>query len=138
METLPLGIVLLLSLLLAAAVSFGTTPLVKKMAYKVGAIDVPKDSRRMHKKPIPRLGGLAIAIAFLLTVLVFAEIDRQLKGILLGAVIIVVLGVLDDCLTLRASVKFIVQIAAACIVVYHGCTIRYLTNPLLTLSLIHI
>lgn len=132
METLPLGIVLMLSLLLAAAVSFGTTPLVKKMAYKVGAIDVPKDSRRMHKKPIPRLGGLAIAIAFLLTVLVFAEIDRQLKGILLGAVIIVVLGVLDDCLTLRASVKFIVQIAAACIVVYHGCTIRYLTNPLLT------
>ena len=64
METLPLGIVLLLSLLLAAAVSFGTTPLVKKMAYKVGAIDVPKDSRRMHKKPIPRLGGLPLPLPF--------------------------------------------------------------------------
>ena len=57
---------LVMAFLLAIAVSFATTPLVKHMAFKVGAIDVPKDDRRMHKMPIPRLGGLAIFIAFLL------------------------------------------------------------------------
>ena len=50
----------------------------------------------MHKVPIPRLGGLAIFLAFLLSTLVFADIDRQMQGILLGAVMIVVLGVMDD------------------------------------------
>ena len=54
------------------------------MAYKVGAIDVPKDGRRMHSVPIPRLGGLAIAISFLLTVVLFAEIDEQMRGATLG------------------------------------------------------
>ena len=62
-----------MSFLLAVIVSFATTPLVKRMAYKVGAIDVPKDDRRMHKMPIPRLGGLAIFIAFLFSVLLFAD-----------------------------------------------------------------
>ena len=68
---------MLVALTAAAAISFLTTPLVKSLAYRVGAIDVPKDNRRMHKTPIPRLGGLAIFIAFLLTTLIFADIDRQ-------------------------------------------------------------
>ena len=79
---------MLLAMLVAAAVSFAATPLVKTLACKVGAIDVPKDNRRMHKVPIPRLGGLAIFLAFLLSVLVFAKIDRQMQGILLGAIMI--------------------------------------------------
>ena len=120
---------LILALGVAMLVSFSSTPLVKKMAYKVGAIDVPKDGRRMHDHPIPRLGGLAIALAFLLTVFLFAEIDHQMQGILLGAILILVLGILDDCLTLRAMPKLVIQILAATIVVAHGCTIRYLTNP---------
>ena len=80
------------AVLLAAGVSFLATPLVKLLAYKVGAVDVPKDNRRMHKVPIPRLGGLAIFIAFMFSVLIFAQIDTQTKGILLGATIIVVSG----------------------------------------------
>ena len=80
MSTLPFGIVLLLALLVSAVVSFAATPLVKRMAYKLGAIDVPKDNRRMHKEPIPRMGGLAIAISFILTVLIFGELDRQMRG----------------------------------------------------------
>ena len=92
MKSLPFGVLMLLSLLISAAVSFGITPIVKRMAYKVGAVDVPKDARRMHSVPIPRLGGLAIAIAFLLTVLLFAKVDEQMRGILLGAVVILVLG----------------------------------------------
>lgn len=120
---------LLGALLAAAAVAFLATPLVKKMAYKVGAIDVPKDERRMHHEPIPRLGGLAIFIAFLFTVIIFADIDRQIQGMLLGAVMIVILGVLDDILTLKALPKFLVQIAAAGVAVYHGCVIQFVSNP---------
>ena len=120
---------LLLALGIAALISFLSTPMVKRMAYKVGAIDVPKDNRRMHDHPIPRLGGLAIAIAFLLTTFLFTELDDQMEGILLGSIVILVLGVLDDCLTLKALPKFFVQIFAASIVVMHGCTIRYFTDP---------
>ena len=120
---------MLLALAAAAAISFLTTPLVKNLAYKVGAIDVPKDNRRMHKVPIPRLGGLAIFVAFLLTALIFADIDRQIQGILLGSVMIVVLGVLDDIMALKALPKLIVQIAAAGVAVYHGCVIQFFSNP---------
>ena len=120
---------MLLAMGLAAVVSFLATPLVKTLAYKVGAIDVPKDNRRMHKVPIPRLGGLAIFLAFLLSTLVFADIDRQMQGILLGAVMIVVLGVMDDIMALKALPKLIVQIAAAGVAVYYGCRIQFLSNP---------
>ncbi|MGM9668710.1 MAG: MraY family glycosyltransferase [Faecousia sp.] len=117
------------ALLLALAISFLTTPLVKRMASKVGAMDIPRDNRRMHDHPIPRMGGLAIAIAFIFTVLLFTKIDRQMQGILLGSIVLLVLGVFDDSLRLKATPKLIVQLLAAGIAVYHGCTIRYVTNP---------
>ena len=56
MKSLPFGVLMLLSLLVSAVVAFGITPLVKRVAYKVGAIDVPKDGRRMHSVPIPQIG----------------------------------------------------------------------------------
>lgn len=118
-----------IALVIAVIIAFCATPLVKSLAYKVGAIDVPKDERRMHKTPIPRLGGLAIFIAFLFSVILFADIDRQMQGILLGAIMIVILGVLDDIMTLRALPKFLVQIAAAGVAVYHGCVIQFVSNP---------
>lgn len=120
---------LLMAIGLSALISFVATPAVKRMAYKIGAVDVPKDNRRMHDHPIPRLGGLAIALAFLLTSLLTVELDQQMQGIMLGGILILVLGVLDDSLTLPAMPKFIVQIIAASIVVAHGCTIRFITNP---------
>lgn len=120
---------LLLALGVSFLIAFCSTPLVSKMAYTVGAIDVPKDNRRMHDHPIPRLGGLAIAIGFLLSTFLFEDLDRQMQGILLGSIVILVLGVFDDCLTLPALPKFFVQIFSAIIVVMHGCTIRYVTNP---------
>lgn len=116
-----------LALLSAAAISLALTPLVKLLAKKVGAMDVPKDDRRMHHTPIPRMGGLAIFIGFLISVLIFLKLgDRpELAGILLGAVIIVVLGVLDDIMALPALPKFLVQIVAAVIVVLYGCRIDH-------------
>lgn len=61
------------ALLCAFAVSFLMCPLVKSFAYKIGAIDVPKDNRRMHKKPVPRLGGLAIFLGFIVSMLLFVK-----------------------------------------------------------------
>nr|WP_317284148.1 MULTISPECIES: MraY family glycosyltransferase [Oscillospiraceae] len=118
-----------LALLVALVVSFLMTPVVKTFAYKVGAIDVPKDARRMHKVPIPRLGGLAIFIGFMVSILLFSEITPELRSILLGAVIIVVLGVVDDIMALPAMLKFVVQIVAALIPATHGVTILAFSNP---------
>lgn len=131
---IPFWGLMLLALAASAGVSFAATPLVKNLAIRVGAVDVPKDNRRMHKVPIPRLGGLAIATSFILCVLIFAEVDYQIQGILMGAVMIVVIGVMDDIMTLKAVPKFIVQILAACVVVSRGCRIQYLSNPILTSS----
>jgi len=113
----------------AMAVAFITTPVVKALAQKMGAIDVPKDNRRMHHHPIPRMGGLAIFLGFLLSVLLFVEFTPQLRGMLLGAVIIVILGVFDDIYSLPAMFKFCVQIAAALVAVWHGNLIAVLSNP---------
>lgn len=120
-------------ILLAVTVSLVTTliltPLVRKLAFTVGAVDVPKDNRRMHKKPIATIGGLAIFIGFLVSVILLVQIDQKLQGILLGAVIIVVLGVLDDIMDLPAKLKFVVQFVAAGVAVAHGCVIETLSNP---------
>lgn len=111
--------------------SFASTPLVKRLAFKIGAIDVPKDNRRMHKKPIPRLGGLAIICGFLVSVLCFnIGFSKQLLATLGGAAIIVVMGVIDDCKNLNAKLKFLVQILAALVVIYFGdIKINVFTHP---------
>ena len=119
----------MLALLVALVVSFLMTPVVKTFAYKVGAIDVPKDARRMHKVPIPRLGGLAIFIGFIVSILLFVKITPEMKSILLGAVIIVVLGVVDDIMALPALLKFVVQIIAVLIPALSGVQIIAFSNP---------
>ena len=97
----------LLALGLAAGVSFASTPLVKALSVKVGAVDVPKDERRMHHHPIPRMGGLAIFFGFVAAMLLMVPLDTERKGMLLGAVIIVVLGIFDDIYALPAKPKFL-------------------------------
>ncbi|MBQ8004263.1 MAG: undecaprenyl/decaprenyl-phosphate alpha-N-acetylglucosaminyl 1-phosphate transferase, partial [Oscillospiraceae bacterium] len=114
--------------LVSGVLSFILTPVAKRIAHQIGAIDVPKDERRMHKEPIPRLGGIAVFFAFLVSVILLVPIDLELQGILLGAVVIVVLGVIDDSVSLPAIVKLFVQIAAALIVVLHGVRIDVLSN----------
>lgn len=104
----------------AAVLSYFFTPPVKNFAHKVGAIDVPKDARRMHKKPIPRLGGLAIYGGFLCSILIFGQLDETMLCVLLGAAIIVALGIFDDVLALGVKLKFVVQIVAAAIPVCIG------------------
>jgi len=114
----------------ALVLSFAATPAVKWFAHRIGAIDVPKDARRVHDHPIPRLGGLAIFIGFLLSVVLFVDITPQIRGILIGSIIIVIIGVIDDIMPLPAYVKLIVQIVAALIAVFSGVVIEAFSNPL--------
>ena len=107
---LPLIGIVAAALVVALVVALVATPVVKNLAIRVKAVDVPKDGRRMHDHPIPRTGGLAIFLGFLLSVLLFLDLNAQMRGMLLGAVIIVVLGIFDDIYSLRAMFKFVVQI----------------------------
>lgn len=119
----------LFALLAAAAVCMLATPAVRKFACRIGAMDVPGESRRIHDHPIPRLGGLALFAGFIAGVLPFMSIDEPVQGILLGSVIIVVTGAVDDLLSLRPWVKLVLQLVAALVAVEHGVVIRLLTNP---------
>jgi UDP-GlcNAc:undecaprenyl-phosphate GlcNAc-1-phosphate transferase len=124
---------ILFALAAALIVSFAVTPLVRMLAKKVGAMDDPKrDDRRMHKEPMPRLGGLAIFAGFMAAFLVFGagEMDRTVAGILIGAVLIVVVGAIDDMLTLPWWIKLSGQLAAAAIPVVYGLRADIFTNPI--------
>lgn len=120
---------LLMTLAAAFIVSFASTPIVKAFAQKVGAMDVPTEARRVHDHPIPRLGGLAIFLGFIISVLLFADITPQVQGVLLGCVLIVATGVVDDMVSLNAWVKLLLQILAAAVAVLHGVRIEVLMNP---------
>lgn len=118
--------------------AFVITPLVKKMAIKLNAIDIPKDERRVHKIPIPRLGGLAILGGFLIALLIYYVIARdvdksvfdiELIGLLLGICIIEIAGIWDDIKPIKAWTKLMFQIAAAAVVIAFGVRIEGLSNP---------
>lgn len=132
--SMPAWLDILLALVIAFIISFAATPVVKSFAKQVGAIDVPDHKRHIHNHPIPRMGGLAIFIGFLLSVLLFADITNQVRGILLGAIMIVIVGAIDDVLNLNAWLKFGVQILAAVIAVLSGVIINVVSNPLLITS----
>ena len=119
----------LTALLTATLVSLISTPVVRSLAFRMGAVDVPKDARRMHDHPIPRMGGLAIFFGFILSVLIFLPLTPELRGMLLGGVVIVILGIFDDIYTLPALFKLLVQIGAALIAVLHGNCVYALSNP---------
>ncbi len=114
------------ALICAALLAYTLTPLVRVLAIKIKAIDVPTDGRRMHHKPIPRIGGLAIFLAFLITSIGFCRLDRELVTILIGGSALVLLGILDDVYRLNAFLKLAVQIVAALFAVSQGVTIDYI------------
>lgn len=112
------------AVLCAGILAFVATPLVRVLAYILGAIDVPKDNRRMHKSPIPRMGGLAIFLAFVVTTLAFCEYSTTLLTVWFGGLIIVTLGIFDDIFSLNPIVKLLVQIGVALIAVQQGIIIE--------------
>lgn len=115
--------------LIALVVSLAMTPLARKLAFKIGAIDVPKDDRRVHKTPIPRLGGLAIYLGFVVSVLFMLPMSKAIAGMLIGGTLIVAMGIVDDIKPLSAKTKLAGQIVCAIILVYSGLRIGKFNIP---------
>lgn len=121
--------------LIALIVALAVTPGVIIFAGKTGAMDAP-DARKVHKGPMPRIGGLAIYIGFMAGVLAMLrltelpeEVANGVIGLLAGGTLIVALGLLDDYKNLPAKVKLLGQILAACVVVYFDVRIDFITDP---------
>ena len=117
----------------AFAISMVATPFAKKVSEKLGAIDYPK-ARGMHTKPMPRLGGIAIVMGFMITVLLLYRFvnDINIKhftGFIAGAVVIVCVGIVDDVKQLPARVKLVFQIVAALLVIGSGIRINVVMWP---------
>jgi len=136
---MPIGIVYALGFAIALIIALLITPLVKKFAFLVGAIDVP-NQRKVHTRIMPRMGGLAIYLAFVISF--FAIINfipegtllgrdlNLLKAILVGGTIIIITGAFDDRFELSAKLKFVLQIIAACIVVFgFNISIEFVSLP---------
>lgn len=118
------------------------TPVAIRLAPKIGAVDIPKDNRRMHTKPMPRFGGLAIFIGTIASLLllnfalmgkveVMGEVlktDTRLMGVIVGGVLIYVVGIVDDLRGMSAKVKFFCQVLCAVVVFQFGVRIEFFTN----------
>lgn len=121
---------LLLMFLAAFAVSVICTPLAIKLAPKIGAVDVPKDARRVHTKPMPRFGGMAIFIGTMAVIMAFLEKDSQLWGVILSGTLMYLVGVVDDLKGIPAKVKLLGQIACATILYCFSIRITTMANLL--------
>lgn len=113
---------------LAAVITILLTPLSIFIANKIGAIDIPKDGRRMHARPIPRFGGMAIYIASTLVIVIFERSDYLIKVAMLGGTLTYVLGAIDDVFQLKAWMKFIGQTAIAVLMYSMGIKIAFISN----------
>lgn len=112
------------ALVCAAAV----TPIAIRVAPKIGAMDIPKDDRRVHKKPMPRFGGIAIYVGIMAALAIFAVEDKGIVSIMVGCTLIYILGLVDDLKNLRPLVKFAGQLACAAVVYAMGVRIQFITN----------
>ena len=95
----------------------------EKIAFHIGAIDVPRSeegNRHIHKKVMPKLGGVGIFLAFLVGYMLFGIESIQMNSILIGSFVIVLTGIIDDIKSIRASRKLLGQLIAACIIVFMG------------------
>ena len=133
-----------ISFLLAFIVSFMATPYSIKIAEKIGAIDIPKDDRRMRKKSIPKLGGLAVITGFAISLIYLISVMniegsinlfdenmylKKLIGVGLGVIIITITGVIDDTKTLKPLQKLFGQVLAAVVAVSFGIRISAADIP---------
>lgn len=94
-------------------------PIIKRTAIHINALDIP-NKRKVHKVPIPRLGGLGIYAGFLLGYMLFGYESIQMNSILIGSFIIIMIGIIDDINSVPAKYKFIGQLIAASIVTFYG------------------
>lgn len=94
-------------------------PFIKKLAFKIGAIDKPRINH-IHNKDTAKLGGLGIYLGFVLGYLLYGSYSVQMNSILIGSFIIMIFGIIDDIIELSPKVKLLGQILAACVVAFYG------------------
>lgn len=119
-----------LAMLAAFVAALVLTPLVIQFAYRIKAVDQP-NYRKVHQKAMPRIGGLAIFGAFLVGYFVLMPEDEHAVYILLGAILIILTGFLDDLLNITPKAKLLGQLAAAGIVIYGGLQVTFITLPVI-------
>lgn len=117
-----------IAFLTALVLSLIATPIAIKIAPKIGAVDIPKDTRRMHKEAIPRFGGMAIFIGTTVSMLAFMTFDNRIIGVVIGGILIYVLGVIDDLTDLPAKVKFAGQTMCAIIIYSFNIRIEFVSG----------
>ncbi len=118
--------------IISLLISFSSTPLIIKLAKKFGLIDDPakkKHPKVIHTYPVPRAGGLAIFLGVAISALLFLPLDKHLKGILAGALILVVLGLLDDKFDLNPYLRLVIQFIAASAPIIAGIGIAFVSSP---------
>ncbi len=124
---------MIMPLIVSTLISFLVTPLVISLTWKLGLVDDPKVNKHpkvIHTRPIPRGGGLAIFISIFISCILFLNIDIRLIAILFGALIILIMGLLDDKFNLNPYLRLVVQFVAASIPVLSGISVTFITNPL--------
>ena len=97
--------------------------LMKKVAFHIGALDIPRSdegNRHIHKKVMPKLGGVGIFLAFLFGYMLFGEQSVRMNSILIGSFIMILTGIVDDIKPIKAIHKLLGHIAAACVIVFYG------------------
>ena len=115
-------------LVVAALVTALFTPLSILLAPKLGAMDVPRDARRVHNKPMPRFGGIAIYAGIMVGLAIFAQTQRHLSAVMVGCTLIYILGAIDDLKGMKPIVKFAGQVVSASVVFAMGLRINFITN----------
>ncbi len=106
----------IIAFLIAATGAFALSPFLFPLSRLVGAIDIPGDSRRMHRRPVPRIGGLAVLFGFLISVSFF---DYNV-ALLAGGMVIILIGIIDDVYRIDAYRKLTFQSIAAAVAVFFG------------------
>jgi UDP-GlcNAc:undecaprenyl-phosphate GlcNAc-1-phosphate transferase len=107
--------------------AFFLTLIIRRIATKFKVLDYPEE-RKIHDQPIPLLGGLAIYIAYIVTIFINFSFSVELKGIILGGIVILVVGLIDDIRELSAAWKLMAQILAAGILIHFGVMLSFLPN----------
>ncbi|MDD4200417.1 MAG: MraY family glycosyltransferase [Eubacteriales bacterium] len=115
-------------LIVAAIVATAFTPLSIWLAPKLGAMDIPLDKRRVHNKPMPRFGGMAIYLGMMASLALFAMNDRGIIPAMVGCTLIFILGAIDDVKGMKPLVKFSGQTVCAIVVYSMGLRIQFITN----------
>ena len=116
-------------LYLSFALSFFFTPIVRRLALLFKVVDIP-DERKVHSEPTPRWGGLAVYSAFAIVIIYNFDFSLSLKGISIGAAILVGVGLLDDKFGLSAKIRIFFQLLATGIAIYSGARMTFLPETM--------